>query len=103
MIDRSQRIPLQLDDQTQIFIEVIETGREDVALGTKSFEPIAKSIEAVSKAMIEPIKKAKPTRASVTFGLEMGIEQGSLIAAIARGTGNASVEITLEWEDSGES
>jgi len=48
--------------------------------------------------MIEPIKKAKPTRASLTFGLEIGIEQGSLMAALVRGTGNATLEITLEWE-----
>ncbi|MGA1263867.1 MAG: CU044_2847 family protein [Prochlorothrix sp.] len=98
MIDRSTRVPVQLDADTKIYIEVVQTGREDVALGSKTFEPVAKTIEAVAKAMLDPIKKAKPTRASLTFGLEIGIEQGSLMAALVRGTGNANLEITLEWE-----
>jgi len=98
MSDRSTRVPVRLEDGTQIYVEVVQTGREDVSLGAKTFEPVAKTIEALAKAMIEPIKKAKPTRASLTFGLEIGIEQGSLMAALVRGTGNATLEITLEWE-----
>lgn len=33
------------------------------------------------------------------YGLAIGIEQGSLVAAIVRGTGTANLEITLEWEN----
>ena len=50
------------------------------------------------KAVAKPINAAKPTKASVTFGVEVEVQEGHLIAALARGTGTTSLEITLEWE-----
>jgi hypothetical protein len=47
------------------------------------------------------LEQVKPTKASVKYGLEIGIEQGSLVAAIVRGTGKANLEISLEWERKG--
>ena len=44
-----------------------------------------------------PIQKAKPKKATVKFGMEIAIESGALTAVIAKGSGKANLEITLEW------
>ncbi len=96
-IERTEKVLVELEDGTPIYIEVVQSGREDVAFDVKSFKPVAESIESIVKAVAEPIRKASPTKASIKFGLEIGIEQGSLVAMIVRGTGKANLEITLEW------
>jgi hypothetical protein len=45
----------------------------------------------------EPLKTVLPHKATVKLGLEIGIEQGSLVAAIVRGVGKTNLEITMEW------
>lgn len=63
-VDRTDTVPIQLEDGTIFKIEVVPQGREDVSFGTKSFEELAKSIEGVLKAIAEPVKKARPTAVS---------------------------------------
>lgn len=80
-------------------VEVIEAGREKVSAGTLPFESVAKAITKLSQVVAAPIQAVKPTKATVKYGLAIGIEQGSLVAAIVRGTGKANLEITLEWQN----
>ena len=47
-----------------------------------------------------PIQKARPKKTTVKFGMELAIEFGQLTAVIAKGSGKANLEITLEWERS---
>ncbi|MGR3277615.1 CU044_2847 family protein [Acaryochloris marina NIES-2412] len=97
---RNRTVPVQLPNQTLINIEVAQTGREDVAFDVKSFQGVTNAIEGVAEAITESLGKITPNKASVKFGLEIQIEQGSLVAAIVRGTGKANLEVTLEWEKS---
>lgn len=97
---RSSTVPVQLPNQTRINIEVAQRGREDVAFDVKSFQGVTNAIEGVAEAITDSLEKITPSKASVKFGLEIQIEQGSLVAAIVRGTGKASLEVTLEWEKS---
>lgn len=99
--ERTDKVPVKLDDETIFQIEVIAQGREDTALGLKSFESIGRSIEGIVRSLYIPIQKVKPSKATVKFGLEIGIEQGTLVAAIVRGTGKSNLEITLEWRKEG--
>lgn len=95
--DRTTKVPADFNGQT-IWIEVAQPGREDVAYGVKSFQTVADSIQAIASAITASLDQVKPTKASVKYGLEIGIEQGSLVAAIVRGSGKANLEISLEWE-----
>lgn len=97
---RSSTVPVQLPNQTLIKIEVAQIGREDVAFDIKSFQGVTNAIEGVAEAITGSLEKITPSKASVKFGLEIQIEQGSLVAAIVRGTGKANLEVTLEWEKS---
>ncbi len=96
--NNSSIIPVELPNGTRVNIEVASTGREDVGFDVKSFTDVTDAIESIAEAVTTSLRKAAPTKASVKFGLEIQIEQGSLVAAIVRGTGKANLEITLEWE-----
>ncbi|EKV01593.1 hypothetical protein Lepto7375DRAFT_3764 [Leptolyngbya sp. PCC 7375] len=97
---RSETVPVQLPNGTVVKVEVEQTGREDVGFDVKSFQGVTNAIEGVAEAITGSLEKISPNKASVKFGLEIQIEQGSLVAAIVRGTGTANLEVTLEWEKS---
>jgi hypothetical protein len=96
---QTERVPVDLGDGVVVQMEVATTGREQVAAGALPFEQIGKALTKIAQVVVAPIQAAKPTKATVKYGLAIGIEQGSLMAAIVRGTGSANLEITLEWEN----
>lgn len=95
---RSNTVPVQLPNGSLIKVEVAQTGREDVGFEVKSFKGVTDAIEGIAEAVTASLQKVSPNKASVKFGLEIQIEQGSLVAALIKGTGKANLEITLEWE-----
>lgn len=80
--------------------EVTDLGRESVGAGTLSFEGVAKAITKISQFYASSIQEIRPTKATLKYGLAISVEQGSLMAALVRGTGTANLEVTLEWENS---
>lgn len=95
----SELIAVDLGDGVTAQIEVISTGREKVKAGALSFRAVSKAIAKMAQLVATPIQAVKPTKATVKYGVDVGIEQGSLVAAFVRGTGKANLEITLEWEN----
>ena len=99
---QTERVSVTLDDGSVFLVEVPSEavrGREDVSAGgAKAIESLSQSIKGIVKTVTAPLKAVKPSKATLTLGLEIGIEQGSLVAAIVRGTGKTNLEITLEWE-----
>lgn len=91
-------IPVELQNGAIVRVEVAQAGREDVAFDVKSFKGVTDAIEGITESITDSFVKASPNKAIVKFGLEIQIEQGSLVAAIVRGTGRANLEVTLEWE-----
>jgi hypothetical protein len=43
------------------------------------------------------LDRAKAKKAVVEFGIEIGAEAGQLTALLVRGSGKATIKITLEW------
>ncbi len=95
--DHTTKVPAELNG-TIVWIEIAQTGLEDVGFDVKSFDTVTDSIQAIASAITKSLEQVKPTKARVKYGLEIGIEQGSLVAAIVRGSGKANLEISLEWE-----
>ncbi len=56
------------------------------------------SIQALSRRLGDLLKEVQPTKASVTYGLELEVRDGALLATLVRGGGKTSLEVTLEWE-----
>ena len=62
------------------------------------FDGVTKSIEAVADRMTEAFDRVKPDRASVEFGIDIGVESGMLTGLVVKGSGNATLTVTLEWQ-----
>jgi hypothetical protein len=97
----TERITVDLGDGVIAQMEVASTGREKVKAGALPFEAVSNAIAKMAQIVAVPIQAVKPTKATVKYGVEVAIEQGSLVAAFVRGTGKANLEITLEWENKG--
>jgi len=96
--ERTEMVPIQLPNGAIAKIEIARNGgREDVAFGLKQFEDVGTTIEGIVEVLSMTIQKAAPSKATIKFGLEVEVEQGSLVAAIVRGKGKTHLEITLEW------
>ena len=95
----TERINIDLGDGVIAQVEVLETGREKASTRGMTFDTISKAVTKISQIVSSSIQAAKPSKAMVKYGIEIGIEQGSLVAALVRGSGTANLEITLEWEN----
>ena len=95
--NRTEIIPVKLPNGTIIKVEVVQTGREDVASKMFSFAQITDALEGIVGAIAGTLQKVQPTKAAVKFGLEVAVEAGHLTALIAKGSSKGNLEITLEW------
>ena len=101
MVDRTKIVPVTLSDGTIIKVEVPleqqggEVSFEKLALKLEGF---TKAVEGIVGSITETLKKVKPDKATVELGLNLAVEAGQLTALIAKGEGNASVKLILEWE-----
>ncbi len=62
-----------------------------------SFSTISAAIDSISQELHETFEKIGPTKGTVKFGIEVGVESGKLTALLVKGSGKANLEITLEW------
>lgn len=58
---------------------------------------ITKPIARVGRDLLDAAKAAKPDKATVEAGFGVTVEQGQLISWLAKGSGEATIKITLEW------
>lgn len=88
----------QLGD-SGVFIEVeLRGGREDVGLlDSIPFERVTTLVGEIAHHIGSAIKKAQPSKATVEVGIEFGLEEGKLVALIARGSTKANLKISMEW------
>jgi hypothetical protein len=71
----------------------------DVGIGkVRSFQDVVADIESIADGFTEALKRVKPQKAALEFGVDIGVESGALTALIVKGTGTATLKVTLEWE-----
>ena len=106
MESQSKVISVKLSDGTNIKLEaefisdtpnVTPSAYRKITSQILPFNEVSAEIESLSKDIAETLQKLKPNKASVKFGVEIGVESGKLTAVLAKGTQNANLEITLEW------
>lgn len=97
MNPQSVVVPVTLEDGREISIEATPIGEQPISLPTLPFGEIRESIIEVSREIAGALQQVKPDKASVKFGLEVGIKEGKLTTLIAKGSMKANLEITLEW------
>ncbi|WP_341524865.1 CU044_2847 family protein [Nostoc sp. UHCC 0302] len=90
-------ISVELADGTSVRVEATPIGERKINFQTRPFNEVTVGIESLTKEIAEALHKVKPDRASVKFGIDIGIESGKLIPLLVKGTSTANIEITLEW------
>jgi hypothetical protein len=94
----TQVITADLGGERLIRVEARRTGsaEADVKIGEiLSFQGVVDSIQAVSDSVARAIEHAKPDSASVEFGVDVGVEAGQLTSLLVKGSGTATLTITL--------
>lgn len=100
METRTEVIKAELANGTIVYIQVTALGgEEEVGFTLPSFKEVTNAIEGIAESLVMTWKKVKPKKASVEFGLEVGLESGQLTALLVKGTGTTNFKITLEWSN----
>jgi hypothetical protein len=95
---RSEIVPVTLQSGQTIQVEAtVKSQEEDVAFAVPSIEGLSEAIEGLSASILDGLKRIQPRKATVEFGIEVGLEAGKLTALLVKGTGTASINVTLEW------
>ena len=92
----TQHINSILEDGATIGLEVRQSNRGIDELSSDAehpFKDIADSIESLANAVKTTLKKVRPQKASVEFGIEFAAEQGKLLAVVVRGEGKANMKL----------
>ncbi|KAM3096966.1 CU044_2847 family protein [Phormidesmis sp. 146-35] len=104
-----ENIPVQLENGVQIRVEATVIGsslqigvegeeiESDVGARIQSLKEVTDAIEGIAGSVVESLKKFKPSKSSIEFGVEFGYESGQLTALIVKGTSKANLKITMEW------
>ena len=93
-IDRGPMIPLKTEKGLTIYVESLP-GEEQVSMS--QWEEFIAPIEPVVKSIRDMLGRVKPQKASVEFGIQLGLESGKLTACIVKGSTAANLKIILEW------
>lgn len=92
-------VPVRLDDGTDIFVEVRNPGgaEQNVSRGDLKFKGVENSIKSIAERVTAALVTVKPDKATVEFGVDVAVESGALTGLLAKGTGGATLKVTLEW------
>jgi hypothetical protein len=104
--EKTRVVPAQLSNGGgTIYIEAREVGPPRKQVSSKpedyQFDRLTDSIESIATRVTDALRNVKPQKATVEFGIDVGVETGGLTGLLARGKGNASLTITIEWEAAG--
>ena len=104
-------VPVKLDSGVIVRVEATTVGESleesqdttgdevesDVSFNIRPLKEVTDAIEGIADTIKASLDKAKPSKASVEFGLEFGYESGQLTAMIVKGASKANLKIILEW------
>jgi len=100
----TQRVRAELPGGAVVWVEAThvsddpeaEVAAVDVSEVLK-LDQVSKVIAGLAELVRTGIAEAKPTKATAEFALDVSLESGQLTALWVKGTGKASIKVTLEW------
>ncbi len=92
-------VTLVLEDGTSMVVVAEQIGSSLVSDDpiVAKLSSVTSSVERVSRDVLDAVKRAAPTKATVELGFGVAIEAGQLVALFGKGKGEASIKVTLEW------
>jgi hypothetical protein len=100
-MDRSI-VEVELPNGVTALVNAIDAGggaAKAARVGKLDLSAVMGTLEGMSLAVKPALTKAAPDKVSVEFGLELAIKSGALTAMLVGGEGNASLMVTLEWQN----
>ena len=98
--NKTQPVKVTLANGTTVIVQAQSVaGEAPVGIKSVPFDKIAGAVEGVTQSLTEVWKKAKPSRASVEFGVDFAWDTGELLAMFVDGSASASMKVTLEWDE----
>ena len=94
-------VKADLGDGRLVHVEVRTSGdpETDVRTGdVLSIDGFIDSVDGIAQSVASTLRRVRPDRATVEFGLDVGVEAGGLTALLVKGTGAATLKLTLEWQ-----
>jgi Trypsin-co-occurring domain 1 len=108
----AQLVPMTFEDGTTLYVEAVdslprpgasaiqEAGAGDVAArAVETARELGDSIKAFSSRVVGSLNElgvaARPTRATIEFGVNVSVE-GNVY--VVKGAGEASIRVVAEWE-----
>ena len=99
----TERVRAALPGGAIVWVEAVSVGRDkerEVALDLSKALPldgVSKVIGGLARLVHSGIEEIKPKKTTAEFSLEVSLESGQLTALWVKGSGNASIKLTLEW------
>jgi hypothetical protein len=59
---------------------------------------LVETISGVTRTVHQAIDNAKPNKAKIEFGIELGLKAGQVLAILADANSKSTLKITLEWD-----
>lgn len=99
-VSRTEITPAKLPNGATLYIETpVLGGEEEAGISLPEFAEVTHVLEGIAQSVVTTLKKVKPRRATIEFGLEMALESGHLTAFLVKGSGTSNLKVTLEWEE----
>ncbi|MGX9146464.1 CU044_2847 family protein [Mesorhizobium sp. 128a] len=93
-----EKVMVRLPSGNEMLLEAEIGGREEVAAGDSfDFNENLKVLQEVGSMIGTALQTARPTEAQVEIGLDAAVEAGKHTALIVKGSGSASLKVTLKW------
>jgi hypothetical protein len=104
MPERTEIIPVQMPDGSTIQVMATMLGPRGTNVSAEKdaiqpFDGVLNSIESIASSMVKALKKAKPHKTIVEFGVEVAFKEGVLTGLLVKGSTTGNLTITLEWEE----
>lgn len=96
-------IPVQLADDVTMVVVADQVGPSLVADRAVDgrFAQVTASVERVSTDVLDAVRRARPTAATVELAFGLAVEEGRLVALFGKAKADASITVTLEWRGGG--
>lgn len=102
-VPRQEMVKTTLPNGATLYVETnLLGGEEEVNFELPEFAEVAHVLEGVAQSLVGALKKTRPRKASIEFGLEVALESGTLTALLVKGTGTSNLKVTLEWGETTE-
>jgi len=97
-------VPIKLNNGSVVQVEARSLGGPQKVSAFSEALPVqtlTDAIENIAGTIAESLQKIKPRKATVEFGLEVGVEAGKLVTLLCGGSSKANLKISLEFSSPG--